>query len=113
MGQLTAKKYFLLFFVPSNLSKVELQISMSGYKYYTSYSLLKLLFKIHPLFGQVLCDVHCGSPESHYCLECSCRCRYLTKKQQLQGIATESGTSVRGTTSISKLYIKKYRIFRR
>ena len=31
----------------SNLSNVVFQISKSGYKYYTSYSLLKLQFKIH------------------------------------------------------------------
>ena len=45
------KEYFLffLFLISSNLSNVVFQISKSGYKYYTSYSLLKLQFKIHPV----------------------------------------------------------------
>ena len=68
----------------SNLSKVVFQISKSGYKYYTSHSLLNLLFKFIPWFGWVLCDVHCGSPES-----CSAAC--IAEENIFQGMA-ESGT---------------------
>ena len=29
--------------------------------------------------GRVLCGIHCGSPEFHYCKDSSCRYRYLQK----------------------------------
>ena len=61
--------FFFCFFCFSNLGNAVIKISKSGYKYYTSYRLLKLLLKTSCCLGGVLCDIHCGSPESHYCGE--------------------------------------------
>ena len=60
------------------------QTSNPGYNYYTSYSLLKLLFKIHPIVG-----------EGPQWVQLQGEQLYIDTEKQLLRMGTESGTSVR------------------
>ena len=96
---------FFFIYVSSNLSNEVFQFSKAGYKYYTSYYLLKLLYKIHPVVWEGPCEYIVGVPspsikesESLYQGERQYILVFDTEnRKQLQRMTTESGISVRGS----------------
>ena len=50
--------YIIRFMASFNLSNAVFQISKSGYKYYTRYKFLKVLFIIHPVVRAVSCVMY-------------------------------------------------------